>query len=91
MRHSAGDPQRMTSGLAPVACGTPVPALLLNAHEAALALRISERNLWAKTKAGEVPHVRIGGRVLYSPAHLQEWIDSLKTSELANATIDNSS
>ncbi|MBE3123766.1 MAG: helix-turn-helix domain-containing protein [Planctomycetes bacterium] len=49
--------------------------LLLDAHEAARALRLSERTLWAMTKAGTLPCVKIGKRNLYSPAHLQAWID----------------
>ena len=52
--------------------------LLLDAHEAARALRLSERTLWARTKAGEIPHVRIGRRVLYSPAALERWVAGLR-------------
>jgi len=52
--------------------------LLLDAHEAARSLRLSERTLWARTKAGEIPHVRIGRRVLYSPAALERWLAGLR-------------
>jgi excisionase family DNA binding protein len=55
-----------------------LPPLLLDAHEAARALRLSERTLWARTKAGEIPHVRIGRRVLYSPAALERWLAGLR-------------
>jgi len=55
-----------------------VPPLLLDAHEAARTLRLSERTLWARTKAGEIPHVRIGRRVLYSPAALERWLAGLR-------------
>lgn len=48
--------------------------LLWSAFEAAAALSISERTLHTRTKAGEVPHVRVGHRVLYPVDVLQEWI-----------------
>jgi hypothetical protein len=53
--------------------------LLLDIHEAARKMRISERNLWARTNAGEIPHVRIGGRLLYPIAALTRWIESQTT------------
>lgn len=37
---------------------------------------ISERKLHSMKQSGEIPHVRIGRRVLYSIAALQEWIDA---------------
>lgn len=52
--------------------------LLLNARNAARALSISERLLWTKTKSREIPCVRIGKRVLYSPADLEAWIEQQK-------------
>lgn len=52
----------------------PVTRLLLTPQEAAAALRISPRLLWSKTKSGEIPCVRIGKAVRYSPAGLQEFI-----------------
>jgi putative molybdopterin biosynthesis protein len=47
---------------------------LLTAREAAAFLRISERNLHAKTKTLQVPHVRLGRRVLYPRSELEAWI-----------------
>ena len=52
-----------------------VPRLLLDAHQAARALSISERTLWSLTDKGEIPSVRIGRRVLYDPRALRGWID----------------
>jgi len=49
--------------------------LLLNAQEAAEALHISERLLWSKTNCCEIPHIRIGRRVLYPLNLLLSWID----------------
>jgi len=48
--------------------------LALRPRDAALALGISERLLWAKTKAGEIPHCRIGRTVVYPVHLLQEWL-----------------
>ena len=52
--------------------------LALRPAQAAKALGISQRHLWALTKDGIVPHVRIGsgGRkvVLYPVAELQAWL-----------------
>jgi excisionase family DNA binding protein len=53
---------------------SPVSPLLVDLVTAAAMLSISERLLHAKVKAGEVPHVRIGNRVLFSPAALDAWI-----------------
>ena len=49
--------------------------LALNAREAAAALGISERTLWALTREGIIPAVRLGGRVVYPVATLQRWLD----------------
>jgi len=48
--------------------------LALRPKEAARALGISDRLLWTKTNMGEIPHVRIGKRVLYPVAELQLWL-----------------
>jgi excisionase family DNA binding protein len=50
------------------------PKLLISQRDAAKALSISERTLWAATKRGEIPYINVGARVLYSPAALAEWI-----------------
>jgi hypothetical protein len=52
-----------------------LPKLLLSARDAAKALSISERSLWAQTMPrGPIPVVRLSGRVLYSPEALRRWI-----------------
>lgn len=48
--------------------------LLLTPQQAAEALAISARKLWALTAAGEVPHLRIGRCVRYPAGALSEWI-----------------
>lgn len=51
------------------------PALALRPREAAKALGVSERTLWAWTAAGDVPHVRMGKTILYPVDSLRRWLD----------------
>jgi len=56
---------------------TPIPRLLLSRDEAAVAIGLSVRELDDLTSPrGLIRCVRVGRRVLYSPAALQEWIDT---------------
>ncbi|MCA9274594.1 MAG: helix-turn-helix domain-containing protein [Phycisphaerales bacterium] len=48
--------------------------LALRPREAAKALGIGERKLWALTNSGELPHARIGRAVVYPVRELQEWL-----------------
>jgi len=52
-----------------------VTPILLSLKDAARALAVSDRSLWEWTKAGKVPHVRLGRRVLYSPDDLRRWVE----------------
>ena len=52
--------------------------LLMNPRQAAEALAISPRKLWAMTASGEIPHVRLGRSVRYPVDDLQRWIDDQK-------------
>ena len=49
--------------------------LTVNRREAAEMLGISERLLWTLTNAGEVPHLRLGSRVLYPVEALKQWVE----------------
>ncbi len=49
--------------------------LTLSRKEAAVLLGISEKLLWTKTKASRIPHIRIGGRVLYPRENLERWLE----------------
>lgn len=60
----------------PVATATQPPRLALRPAEAAVALGLGRRLLWELTTRGEVPHVRLGRRILYPTADLQEWLTS---------------
>lgn len=48
--------------------------LALRADDAARVLGIGTRQLWSLTKAGSIPHVRIGRSVVYHIASLEEWL-----------------
>ena len=55
---------------------TAAPKLLLSVREAAAALGVSEKTLWTWTAPrGDLPVVRIGTSVRYSPAALEGWIN----------------
>ncbi|MBC7835118.1 MAG: helix-turn-helix domain-containing protein [Phycisphaerales bacterium] len=49
--------------------------LLIGGQEAAAMLSISPRSLWSRMKAGDIPHTRIGSRVLYSVESLTRWVE----------------
>lgn len=60
-----------------------VTPLALSAREAARALAISERTLWAATQPrGPIPSVRLGNRVLYPITGLQEWLTRASTEAI---------
>lgn len=52
-----------------------VETLTVNAATAAKMIGISSRLLWEKTKAGEVPCIRIGRKLLYSRQKLQAFVN----------------
>lgn len=57
------------------------PALLVDTAEAARLLNISSRLLRQLEARGELPSVRIGRLVRFSPAALEEWIAAPKESD----------
>jgi len=65
----------MNNVLKPDTQSETTPRLLIDVRDAAKALSICERTLATLTKAGEIPHTRLRGRVLYAPHVLREWID----------------
>ena len=46
--------------------------LLISATQAAKTLGISPRSLWTLTRAGTIPHVRLGHRIMYTHSSLHE-------------------
>jgi excisionase family DNA binding protein len=49
----------------------PDKSLMLTVTEAAKLLRISERTAWRRVKDGQIPTVRLGGRVLVPRSQLE--------------------
>lgn len=49
-------------------------SLALRPAEAAERLGISQRKLWTETKAGRVPHIKLGRAILYPVALLETWL-----------------
>jgi excisionase family DNA binding protein len=60
-----------------IAIGTK-PVLLLTPKQAAEALAISPRKLWAMTASGEISHIRLGRCVRYSIRDLEAEIERRK-------------
>lgn len=51
-----------------------IERLAVSAHEAAVMLGISERTLWERTKNGEIPSKKLGGRILYPLEALRKFL-----------------
>lgn len=49
-------------------------ALALRPKDAAKALGIGQRKLWELTKAGTIPHVKVGTATLYPIDELRAWL-----------------
>jgi excisionase family DNA binding protein len=47
----------------------------LRTREAAHLLGVSERTLWGLTKAGAIPHTRVGRSVIYPRRLLEQWLN----------------
>jgi len=70
----------MADGITKRVDDTPVNLpMLIGAIKAAGLLGISPRHLWTLTKSGNIPCNRVGRRVMYSPAVLQQWVNSSAT------------
>lgn len=69
-----------SSPVASLSFSTSSQRLLMTANEAARALSICPRTLWTLTHGGQIPFVRIGRLVRYSPDDLRGWIDRQKSS-----------
>ena len=67
----------------------PVP-LTVDRREAARILGISERLLWSLTDAGEVPHARLGARVVYPIDELRHWLSQRVTGAKWRASTSSS-
>ncbi len=63
-------------GLAPLAVGS---------QDAAELISISVRHLWSLTKKNQVPHVRLGKRIIYPVEALNQWLVELAMKSLQPA------
>ena len=52
----------------------PLPVIALSAPEAAQCIGICERSLRDLTSRGEVPHCRLGSRIVYPVEALRAWL-----------------
>lgn len=57
----------------------PAPPALLTIRQCAAMLQICEKTLWALTRDGKLPAVRIGRAVRYDVADVRRFIESAKT------------
>ena len=55
-----------------------LPPLLLTARDTARALAVCQKTLWAMTRDGRLPCVRIGRGVRYDVADLRRFIENAK-------------
>ena len=53
----------------------PLPIIALSVPEAAQSIGISERHLRELTSTGEVPHCRLGSRIVYPVEALRGWLN----------------
>jgi excisionase family DNA binding protein len=62
-----------------------LPPLLVDVQQAAGLLSLSDRTIRTLVKRGELPHVRIGSRLLFIPKDLARWVEARRTP--ANAAL----
>ncbi len=58
-----------------------IECLTVNAVEAAQMLGVSARTVFQLTKAGKLPHKRLGGRIVYSIEALKRFVNESDTQE----------
>jgi excisionase family DNA binding protein len=58
--------------------------LLLSLKQAAQALSLSERTVWTMVQTGDLPHLRVGRRLLFSRAALEAWIEKQQSGGSAH-------
>jgi excisionase family DNA binding protein len=63
--------------------------LAMRLQDAAELLGVSDRTLWTWTKKGIVPHVRIGGTVIYPYHALKEWLREQSAMPVSKRAADS--
>jgi excisionase family DNA binding protein len=52
----------------------PPPGALLNVRELAAWLRLKERKVYDLVARGEIPHTRVGAKILFAPPEVERWL-----------------
>jgi excisionase family DNA binding protein len=60
-----------------------ISPLVVDEHQAAAMLGISERKLWEYRNSGELPIVRLGRLVRFSVEDLRKFVDSKRVEKLS--------
>lgn len=55
------------------------PSEVLTLHQAAKLLQVSEKTLWSQSRAGAVPHFKIGRQYRFNKSELLDWARSSKS------------
>ena len=63
--------------------------LALRMRDLAKALNLSIRSVWALTKAGVIPHIRLGGSILYPVDSIRQWLQEQAKAHQAAAQAAN--
>ena len=53
-------------------------ALAVNLRQAAALLGVSDRTVWSLVQRREIPHLRLGKRLLFRPESLRAWLCELE-------------
>jgi hypothetical protein len=61
-----------------VAAAKAIDPILISARQAARALAMCEKRIVTMTKAGDLPCIRNGRRILYDPDDLKAWVQRNK-------------
>ena len=56
----------------------PGAGVLLTADEVAALLRVSKAWVYAQTRAGQIPHVRLGRHVRYRLPAIESWVEDVE-------------
>jgi len=59
--------------------------LAFRMRELAKALNLSVRTIWSLTKAGVIPHVRVGGSILYPIDAVHQWLQEQAKANVESA------
>jgi excisionase family DNA binding protein len=59
----------------------PTAPILVDENEAARLLGLSAKTLYNMRRAGQLPFVRVRGRIMYRPVALEKWAESIEGTE----------